>query len=485
MSKDRIYFTTTLPYVNADAHMGHALEFVQADIIARYRRLLGQEVFFNTGTDEHGVKIYNKAKENSQDPKDYVDIYAAHFKDLLGVLHMDLDNPNFNFIRTTDTHHKQAAQAFWKLCDKSGDIYKKAYQVKYCVGCELEKTDSELENDRCPLHPNLEIEIIDEENYFFRFSRYQQALLNLYENPGFVLPASRSKEIKSFVSSGLQDFSISRLKSKMPWGIEVPGDSEQVMYVWFDALVNYISALGWPDNDEKFKSWWPGIQFAGKDNLRQQTAMWQAMLLSAGIEPSKQIIIHGFITADGQKMSKSLGNVIDPLQVVADYGAEALRYYFAREITPFEDGDFTWGKFKESYNANLANGLGNLVSRVIKMYSSYEVEPPTEEFKSSSEWLKDEFFREYREALDNYEINKAADFIWTQIGEADLYIQNTQPFKLYKENPAEAQKHVAFLATSLWRIAVALEPLMPETATKIKIAIKTKELSTPLFMRKE
>jgi len=482
---NRIYLTTTLPYVNAEAHMGHALEFVQADIIARYNRLLGKEVFFNTGTDEHGVKIWNKAKEQDREVMDYVDEYSAKFRSLLDSLHVDTDNENFNFIRTTDEHHVKAAQEFWRRCDVNGDIYKKAYKIKYCNGCELEKTDSELVDGKCPLHPNLEIEIIDEENYFFRFSKYQQALLFLYENPGLVLPAGRLKEIKNFVAGGLQDFSISRLASKMSWGIDVPGDSEQVMYVWFDALVNYISALGWPEDETKFNSWWPAVQFAGKDNLRQQSAMWQAMLLSAGIEPSRQIVIHGFITSDGQKMSKSLGNVIDPLNVVEDYGAEALRYYLAREVTPFEDGDFTWDKFKLSYNANLANGLGNLTSRIIKMYTSYDVSEPTAELKTAEEYLSDEFFREYRENLDNYEIGKAADFIWTQIQEADLYIQNTKPFTVYKTEPEEARKHVAYLVASLWRISVALESFMPETAGKIQEAIKTKELATPLFMRKD
>ena len=483
--EDRLYLTTTLPYVNADPHIGFALEIIQADIIARYQRLLGKKVFFNTGTDEHGIKILRQAEEQRIEPQVYVNEYAIKFKNLAEVLNLETDNPDFNFIRTTDKHHKQSAQEFWRRCVTAGDIYKKAYRVKYCVGCELEKTDSELMDGKCPLHPNLGIEFIDEENYFFRLAKYQTALLNLYANPSFVLPAGRLKEIKNFVASGLQDFSISRLKSKMPWGIEVPDDPEQVMYVWFDALVNYISAIGWPADLDKFDQWWPAVQFAGKDNLRQQSAMWQAMLLSAGIEPSKQIVIHGFITSDGQKMSKSLGNVVDPLKVVEEYGAEALRYYLAREITPFEDGDFTWEKFKESYNSNLANGLGNLVSRVIKMASLYEVSARKEDLLGSKELIKTDFYREYREYLDNYELSKAADFIWTQIQEADLYIQNTQPFKLYKENPAEAKKYIVYLLGALWRISVTLGPFMPVTAEKIQTAVKTRELPAPLFARKE
>lgn len=482
---ERYYLTTTLPYVNADPHMGHALEFVQADIFVRYLRLIGHEVLFNTGTDEHGQKIYQKALEIGQTPKEYADHYAGRVKELLDLLKVDIKHQNFNFIRTTDKHHMEAAQAFWQRCAESGDIYKKEYKIKYCVGCELEKTDSELVDDRCPLHPNMEIELIEEENYFFRFSKYEQALLNLYDNAGFVVPQSRLNEIKSFVSGGLQDFSISRLKNKMPWGIEVPGDPDQVMYVWFDALVNYVSAVGWPNDETKFEKWWPAIQFAGKDNLRQQSAMWQAMLLSAGIEPSKQIMIHGFITSNGQKMSKSLGNGVSPYDVITEYGAESLRYYFAREITPFEDGDFTAEKFKTAYNANLANGLGNLASRVLKMSSLYEVSAKPEDLVPKEDLIKTDFYQEYRGFLDNYEINRAADFVWTQIQEADLYIQNTQPFKLIKTNPDEAKAHVVYLLGALWRISVALYPFMPETTNKIQESIKENKLPEVLFARKD
>jgi methionyl-tRNA synthetase len=310
------YITSTLPYVNSDPHVGFALEIVQADILARYHALLGDDVFFNTGTDEHGVKIYRKAEEEGKEPQAYVDEYAAKFDHLKATLNLSYNS----FIRTTDQKHIAAAQEFWKRCADNGDIYKKEYSVKYCSGCELEKTDSELVDGKCSLHPNLEIELIHEENYFFKFSKYQDELLKLYkEQPDFVVPAHRLNEIRSFVAQGLTDFSISRLKEKMPWGVPVPGDESQVMYVWFDALVNYISCLDWPD--EKFSEWWPSIQFAGKDNLRQQSAMWQAMLLSAKIPTSKQIMIHGFLTSDGKKMSKSLGNVVDPFAKSAVYAS--------------------------------------------------------------------------------------------------------------------------------------------------------------------
>ncbi|MFA5987765.1 MAG: methionine--tRNA ligase, partial [Candidatus Paceibacterota bacterium] len=291
MSK-KVYLTTTLPYVNAEPHIGFALEIIQADAVARYFSLRGDEVFFNFGTDEHGQKIYEKAIEQKKDPQAYVDEYAAKFDKLKEALNLSYNN----FIRTTDAHHVMAAKEFWKKCDAAGDIYKKNYKIKYCVGCELEKTESELIDGKCPIHPSKELEIREEENYFFRFSKYQKALLDLYaKTPNFVLPESRFNEIRKFVEGGLEDFSISRLKSKMPWGVPVPGDDDHVMYVWFDALVNYISAIGWPDETDKFNAWWPVIQFAGKDNLRQQSAMWQAMLMSAGIVPSRQIMIHGFI----------------------------------------------------------------------------------------------------------------------------------------------------------------------------------------------
>src|SRR3989344_2474747 len=288
--KNNFYITTTLPYVNAEPHIGFAKEIIIADVIARWKRLTGHEVFFNTGTDEHGLKIYEKALEVNLDPQKYADKYAEKFRALKENLNLSFNS----FIRTTDERHISAASEFWRRCEKSGDIYKRNYKIKYCVGCELEKTDSELAGGRCSIHPNKEIEIIEEENYFFRFSKYGGKLLELYKSqPDFVLPGFRLNEIKMFVESGLQDFSISRLKNKMPWGIKVPGDESHVMYVWFDALVSYISALGWPGDEESFNNWWPGVQVAGKENLRQQSALWPTMLLAAGIPPSKQILILG------------------------------------------------------------------------------------------------------------------------------------------------------------------------------------------------
>src|SRR3990167_8038054 len=358
MAKKNFYITTTSSYVNADPHIGFAMELIQADVIARFKKQLGFAVAFGYGTDEHGLKIYKKALETKKSPQDYCDEKVKKFLCLKKLLNLS----STHFIRSTDPHHVKAAQEIWNRCFKNGDIYKKNYRIKYCYGCELEKTDSELENGICLIHPNLKIENYEEENYFFKFSKYQNKLLAFYkENKSFVFPHHRLTEIETFVKKGLQDFSISRLKSKMPWGVDVPNDADHVMYVWFDALIFYISTLGWPINLQEFNRWWPGFQVAGKDNLRQQSAIWQAMLMSAGLPNSQQIFIHGFITSEGQKMSKSLGNVIDPVALVNQYGTDAVRYYLLKEIPPSADGDFSHSRMREIYTADLANELGNLV----------------------------------------------------------------------------------------------------------------------------
>ena len=463
MSK-KFYITTALPYVNSDPHIGFALEIVQADVIARYHRMMGDEVLFNTGTDEHGIKIYRKALEQGKDPQAYVDEYAQRFDDLKGALNLSYTN----FIRTTDSKHKAAAQEFWKRCDASGSIYKKNYQVKYCVGCELEKTDSELVDGQCPIHPNLKIELIEEENYFFKFSAFQKPLLELYARcPDFVVPDFRFNEIKKFVEGGLQDFSISRLKSKMSWGIPVPGDEDQVMYVWFDALINYISTLRWPEDIVNFEVYWPGTQVAGKDNLRQQSAMWQAMLMAAGLPNSKQILIHGFITAGGQKMSKSLGNVVDPYDLVKRYGTDAVRYWLLRELSPFEDGDYTDESMMTRYNGDLANNLGNLVSRVGKLSETLKSSEPTdplilEQIKKTQ--------TAYHKSIKAFKFHEALAHLWELFTFANVYINEKAPWKTGDAHAVASTAHLIQEGAKL------LEPFLPETAQKI-----LKGHSGPLF----
>ncbi len=487
--KKHFYLTTTLPYVNSDPHIGFAMEIIRADVVARHKKSLGLDVFLNTGTDEHGAKIERKAKEAGIPVQQYVDSYAEKFKNLKELLGL---SPDLNFIRTTDAYHVKAAQEFWKRCNSNGFIYKKAYKIKYCVGCELEKTDSELVDGKCPIHPNQEIELIEEENYFFKFSAFQKPLLDFYaKNPDFVIPDFRYNEIKAFVERGLEDFSISRLKSKMSWGVDVPGDSEHVMYVWFDALVSYISAIGWPEDIKKFETWWPVTQYCGKDNLRQQSAMWQAMLMAAGLPNSRQIVIDGFITSGGQKMSKSLGNVISPFDVVKEYGADALRYFAIRELHPFEDSDFTMERFKESYNGNLANGLGNLVSRVMRMAVDNQIffdKTPFIELETLSN--NDNIFKKYKVGLENFNLAQSMDAIWDAVAWSDRNIQSSQPFRGVKSSDTQvvqaAKENINILLGDLYQIGIMLRPFMPETSLKIQtLVLENKVPTQPLFMRKD
>ncbi len=483
--KKSFYITTTLPYVNADPHVGFALEIIKADVVARLHALQGDDVFFNTGTDEHGQKLWEAALEQGVEPQAYVDEHAARFRALKEKLDL---LPDLHFIRTTDPHHIAAAQEFWRICAKNDDIYKKLYQIKYCVGCELEKTDSELVNGHCPLHPNADIEFIDEENYFFRFSKYQQPLLDLYAGqPDFILPDFRQNEIKLFVARGLQDFSISRLKAKMPWGIDVPDDPEHVMYVWFDALVNYISVLGWPEDQAHFEKFWGtreqpnALQIGGKDNLRQQSAMWQAMLMSAGLPNSKQVVIQGFLTSEGQKMSKSLGNVINPFDIVDELGVDALRYALLRHTSPFEDSDITLKGIREHYTVHLTNGLGNLVARVMKLaeeHLPHPVELGAEDGNISPE---------FAQMIDSFHFNEAMDAIFAKIGAADAYMTEHKPFAGIKSGDAvereTARADIEHLVRELAGIAAYLTPAMPRTAATISSAVRSNKRPDNLFPR--
>ena len=459
MKEGIFYITPTIPYVNADPHIGFALEVVQADAMARFRRSRGDEVFFNTGTDEHGLKIYRKALEAGKDPQVYVDELAVRYQALNKALNLS----ESNFIRTTDAVHIKAAQEFWRLCNENGDIEKKLYKIKYCVGCELEKTDSELVGGRCPLHVNQDIETIEEENYFFKFSSYKDKLLKFYnENQNFVTPESRFREIKNFIEAGLQDFSISRLKEKMPWGVPVPGDDKHVMYVWFDALVNYISTLGWPKAKKEFEKWWPGVQVAGKDQVRQQAAMWQAMLMSAGLPTSDRIFIHGFININGQRMSKSSGNVVDPFTLVDKYGADTVRYYLLRDIASDEDGDFSEARLKERYNADLANGLGNFASRVSTLgegidFADFEVEAGIQDQIT-------EVTADVAGSVDKFRLHEAVARIWALIQYGDGYVNEHKPWE-------NRDGQIIFnLVHLLYSIANLVEPIVPKASGKIKAA---------------
>ncbi len=473
------YLTTTLPYVNADPHIGHALEFVQADALARYWRLIGHEVFFNTGTDEHGQKIAGKADEKGESRQSYVDHYADRFKESLTLLNLSYDA----FIRTTNPEHKKAAQELWRRCEAQGDIYKKKYRGLYCVGDEMFMKESDLVDGKCPNHPNLELEEIEEENYFFTLSKYQSYIEEYLGRDGVILPEWRRLEALNFVKGGLEDFSISREVSRMDWGVPVPGDEGHVMYVWFDALTNYISTLGWPeDSDGNYKKFWAEgepMQMAGKDQVRFQSIMWQAMLKSAALAPTHHVLYHGFITSGGQKMSKSLGNVISPFELVEKYGTDATRYLLLRHVHPFEDTDITWERLDEWYNANLANGLGNLVARVMKMAEDNLSGPVVVEEQSLEQ--------AFSEKLDAYRLDEAMNIIFEHIGKGDAYIQETTPFKMLKSDDekvvAEAKTIIEKLVKHVYRIAEYLVPFMPETAEKIKQTIRENKKPETLFAR--
>ncbi len=475
--KKNRYITTTLPYVNADPHIGFGLEIVQADALARFWRLMGYDVFFSTGTDEHGQKIAQKADEARQGRQEYVDHFAGEFNRLKEGLNLSYDN----FIRTTSVEHIEAATHIWKLCDEAGDIYKKKYKGLYCVGCESFKTDSDLVDGKCPDHQK-EPEEIEEENYFFRLSRYQGYLEEYLSQEGVIEPQWRRQEALKFVQGGLEDLSISREIARMDWGIPVPGDSQHVMYVWFDALTNYISTLGWPaDKEGNFKKYWQEgqtLQLAGKDQIRFQSVIWQAMLKSADIKPTDKIIYHGFINSGGQKMSKSLGNVISPYELIDRYGTDATRYILLRHVHLFDDSDLTWEKMDEYYTANLVNGLGNLTARIMKMAETH-LEGPIDRPDVAG------FDAEYLKELDAYNLQGTCDFVWKKVQELDEKITETEPFKLVKTNKEEAIVIIKKLVHDLYLIGRMLYPIMPEANVIIKEAVLANKKPENLFTRLE
>jgi methionyl-tRNA synthetase len=474
MTKKTFYLTTTLPYVNADPHIGFALEIVQADALARSRRLAGNEVFFSTGTDEHGQKIFDAAQKVGQEPQAYADHYAAEFEKLKKALNLSNDT----FVRTTNQSHIHAAQEMWRRCEAKGDIYKKAYTGFYCTGCEAFKTEKEIVDGHCIVHTNLELEKISEENYFFRFSKYTDQLLNYLSRQNVVIPEWKREEAINFVKNGLEDFSISREKKRLSWGIPVPGDDEQVMYVWFDALTNYISTLGWPEDKEgNFKKFWiegDTFQVAGKDQVRFQSLMWQAMLLSADIKNTDTVFYHGFITSGGQKMSKSLGNVINPLDLVERYGTDAIRYILLRHISPTEDSDLTLEAVHEHYTAHLVNGLGNLVARVMKL---------AEEHLELDDITKMEIANVRADSTNDFQFNKAMDFIWEHIAGLDEYITREKPFSVIKSDTQNGKEMILSCVKQLSAIAKMLAPFMPDTSSTIIAAVKANKKPENLFPR--
>ncbi|MDP3957853.1 MAG: methionine--tRNA ligase [bacterium] len=475
---EKFYLTTSIIYTNAAPHLGFAYELLLSDIIARYRRERGDEVFFLTGTDEHGAKIARAAKDKGMEAQAFVDENAAKVKALAKAL----DISNDDFIRTSDRErHWPGAVKLWEAIEKKGDLEKRKYKGLYCVGHEAFHPGSALLNGECPDYPGRKLELVEEENWFFKLSKYAPQIKKFIENGELhIIPESRKPEMLAILDEGLEDVSFSRPTGSVSWGIPVPGDPSQTMYVWCDALSNYITAAGYGTDEAKFRKWWPAdLHVIGKDILRFHSLIWPGMLLSAGLELPKRIFVHGFITVEGKKMSKSVGNVIDPMALIGKYGREAFRYYFAREISPFEDGDFSEKKFIEAYNANLANGLGNLTARITKLAEEYLPGPIKEPNVSGT------FPGEYAKYFDDFEINRYIDCIWEEIQILDKQINETEPFKVIKSNSEKGESLIRAQAESLYLIAHYLIPILPETSGLIKKAILSNKKPETLFPRIE
>lgn len=473
------YVTTSIPYVNGEPHIGFGMELIQADVLARAARKQKKPVIFATGTDEHGGKIEEKAKELGITTKELTDKNSEKFREL-GKL---LDISNDRFIRTTDKGHEQRAGLIWEALKK--DIYKAKYSGLYCMGCEAFVTEAVAKenNGKCPHHEK-PYEKIEEENYFFKLSSYSDQIKDAIDNGSFrIVPATRKHEIQQVIKSGLEDISISRPKDKISWGIPVPGDKTQVMYVWFEALMNYITVLGYPEHED-FKTFWPAnIQVIGKDILRFHAAIWPGMLLALGVPLPKALYVHGFITVADQKISKSIGNVIHPKEIVDAYGVDAFRYYFLRHIPSYEDGDFSWQKLHDSYNNELANELGNAVQRTAAMVTQYQKGIIGLIPEAGHDIAK------YTEALENCKFDRALDEVWEQVRGLNQYIDEEKPWEINKEgDPEHLREILAYQAACLMEIADLLEPLLPDTSRKIKHVFAdgvVRPIEGTLFPRKD
>lgn len=456
------YIPTSIIYTNSNPHIGFALEVIQADVLARYHRLLGEDVVFSTGTDEHGIKNVQAAKQAGKTPKDFTEEIARRVKDLTKALNLS----NNEFIRTTDKErHWPTVRKVWLKLKENGDIYKKKYEGLYCVGCEAFVVIRDLVDGKCPIHKKAP-EVVKEENYFFRLSKYQNQLKKIISEKEIeIIPENRRSELLDFINQGLEDTSCSRPREKLEWGVPVPDDETQTLYVWLEALVNYLSVVDYSIEGDKFKKFWPpDVHCIGKDIfIRFHGSLWLAMLLSIGLELPRAIFVHGFITVDGQKMSKTLGNVVDPFELVEKYGTDAVRYFFLREISPTEDGDFSYEKFEARYNADLASGLGNLVARVLTMAEQAGVKVPGEFQNKGFQELLEKKEQEVFESLAEFQFSLALERIWEVIQFSDRYIEEKRPWE-----ESESQKEViGNLLLAVSHIAGILQPFLPETSAKI------------------
>lgn len=471
--------TSSIPYINGDPHIGFGLEIVMSDVLARAARKQGKTVIFTAGTDEHGSKIAEKAAELKITPKALADQQSQKFRDLAKLLNVSNDR----FIRTTDAGHEQRAAIIWKQLAK--DIYKSKYIGLYCTGCEEFVTEAvaKANNNVCPNH-NKPYDRVEEENYFFKLSNYSEQIRAAIQAGTFeVIPATRRNEILQVIVDGLDDISISRPTSKVTWGIPVPGDKTQVMYVWFEALMNYLTVLGYPEHED-FKKFWPAkVQVVGKDIIRFHAAIWPGMLLGLGLPLPEKLYVHGFVNIANKKMSKSLGNVVSPAEVVSKYSADVYRYYFLRHIPSYDDGDFSWELLEKAYNNELGNELGNAVQRTAAMITQYQKGiigeiPPANHDKA-----------QYWEAIEACKFDRALDHVWEQVRGLNQYIEEEKPWTIAKSGDEEhLQEVLAYQASNLLQIADLLEPFMPETAAKIKHVFEEgviRQTKETLFPRKE
>ncbi len=482
----KFYITAAIPYVNAAPHIGHALEFVQTDTIARYHRLLGEEVLMLSGGDENALKNVQAAEQARIPIQKFVDQNTEKFFDLTKALncHFDVWQKGSN-----QTHHYPSSQKLWTLCQK--DIYQKTYSGLYCVGCEAFYTPDELdENGECFEHPGKKLEQIEEENYFFRLSKYQQQLKNIISDDKVkIIPEKRKKEVLAFIERGLEDISISRSNKRAHnWGVPVPNDPTQRIYVWFDALNIYQSGIGFGWDEKKYQKWWPAdVHVIGKGIVRFHAVYWLAFLLAANLQLPKTIFIHEYFTVNGQKMSKTIGNVIDPFELIKKYGADPLRYYFLAQFSPFSDGDFSEAQFKKTYNADLANGLGNLVARASKLVEKYcdsKVPEINRDPKTHSLiTIKHKTWKKLNQFLSTYQFNLALAAIWEFISFLDKYINDNKPWVLAEKNRPAFNWVIYGVLDALQQIAWQIYPFLPQTACTIGQILGVEKLLTknPLY----
>lgn len=479
--KRNYYICTAIPYVNDKPHVGHAMDLLYADATARYVRKRPEvdNVSFSGGLDEHGTKIAEKAKKEGKTPKEFVDEISEPWKEFFKQLNISNDR----FVRTTDKDHEKRASIIWKNLEK--DIYKDKYHGWYCVGCEEYKTETHVKDTKgvCPDH-NRAYERFEEENYFFRLSNYAEKILKAIEEGEMkIYPERRKNEMINILKDGLEDTSISRPKEKLEWGIPVPGDKNQVMYVWFEALLNYITAIGYPDHKD-FKAFWPAdLQVVGKDILRFHAVFWPAILLGLGLPLPRHILAHGFITSSGQKMSKSIGNVIDPVELMNEYGTDAFRFFFYKHISSTEDGDYTPERFEKAYNNELANDLGNAVSRIASMIQKYQDGSIGKIPESQHDQAG------YHQAMEEFRFDKALEEVWERVRGLNQYIDESKPWEVAKEEDKEHLREIlAYCVSCLIEISELLDPFLPDTAEKInKIFAEgvVKPMEGTLFPKKE